>query len=105
MVPSSACLVLVAALARPECGVVLAREEFEKTWLCYVWYWLTGSPVATRKKKPRFVGKGKFQSCCQGQPVSSSSTAKVVEPLSRGAIGLDQVLGMVWSAKESNAEV
>ena len=55
-----------------------------------------------RQKKLRCVGKGKFRdTCCQGQPVSSSS-ARVVEPLYRGAIGLDQVLGMVCFAKESN---
>ena len=50
LVPSSACLVLVAALARPGCGVVLASEGSERTWrhgdvmrgICVVlnWYWL-----------------------------------------------------------------
>ena len=90
--------------------MVSAREESDKVWLCVVLvlYCLGDEFVARLPpgKRPRFVGKGNFRDICyQGQPVSSSSTAKVVEPLSRGAIGLKQVLGMVCSAKESNAEV
>lgn len=72
LVPSSACLVLVAALARPECGVVLVREEFEKTWLCYVWYWLfiawviSLQPSCHQEKETEVCGQGEISELLPG---------------------------------------